>query len=71
MQGRYDETVKKLHEVYQKVGRSVVVKEKRILNQPVPNAELKKEIGELKAYQRGIQTALAVLEVDQQQEMLR
>lgn len=69
MQGRYDETTKKFHELYQKIARAIVTKEKKLIHQAVTSPDLKQEIAELRAYQLGIQSSLAILEVDQQQEV--
>lgn len=69
MQGRYEETIKKLHELYQKAGRKITSGENKLINQAVPDSELKTEVTQLKGFQSGIQSALAILEVDQQTEM--
>lgn len=70
LQGRYDETTKKFHELYQKIARAIVTKEKKLIHQAVTSPDLKQEIAELRAYQQwGIQSSLAILEVDQQQEV--
>lgn len=69
LQGRYDETTKKFHELYQKIARAIVTKEKKLIHQAVTSPDLKQEIAEIRGYQRGIQSSLAILEVDQQQEV--